>query len=186
MPSAAIVICDSKVKHDLASSAYNTRRAECERGVELLRQRLPGIRALRDVTPEQLAACADLLPDPVGRRCRHVVAENARTVAAAAALGRGDLAELGQLLGASHASLRDDYEVSCAELDLLAEVAAGAPGVLGGRMTGGGFGGSTVNLVETDALGDFAARVAERFEARFGRRPELFVSRASDGARELT
>jgi galactokinase len=182
---ARIVIVDTRVKHDLATSAYNQRRAECERGVELLRAALPGVRALRDVSPGDLARHGDLLPEPVRRRCRHVVGENARTVAAADALRRGDLATVGRLMAASHVSLRDDHEVSCAELDLLAELAATTAGVIGGRMTGGGFGGCTVNLVEAEAIERFAALAGARFTARFGRPPEVFVSDASDGAREL-
>ena len=182
---AAVVICDSRVKHELATSAYNTRRAECARGVELLSARLPRIRALRDVTSADLDRHGDVLPEPIARRCRHVIEENRRTLAAAEAVGRGDVAELGRLLVASHRSLRDDYQVSCDELDVLADVAAATPGVFGGRMTGGGFGGCTVNLVATDAVETFGEAVTSRFEARFGRRPDLFVSRACDGAREL-
>jgi galactokinase len=185
LSTAAVVICDSRVKHELATSAYNTRRAECARGIELLSAPLPGIRALRDVTSADLDRHGDVLPEPIARRCRHVVEENRRTLAAADALGRGDVAELGRLLAASHRSLRDDYEVSCDELDVLADVAAVTPGVFGGRMTGGGFGGCTVNLVATDAVETFGEEVTSRFEARFGRRPDLFVSRACDGAREM-
>jgi galactokinase len=184
-PDVRVVIVDTKVKHDLATSAYNERRAACERGVALLRRDLPTIRALRDVTPAQLAALESGLPEPVRRRCRHVVSEDARTLAAAAALRADDLAEVGRLMAASHASLRDDYEVSCPELDLLAEVAAETDGVFGGRMTGGGFGGCTVNLVAEGARERFAARATERFAARFGHAPEVFVSTACDGAREI-
>jgi galactokinase len=186
--SVAIVLCDSGVVHELASSAYNIRRAECEQAVALLRGRLPAICALRDVTPGDLAVHQDLLAEPIRRRARHVVSENARTLAAAEAIGRGELAELGRLLAASHVSLRDDFEVSCAELDLLAEIAAeaGSAEVLGGRMTGGGFGGCTVNLVASEAVERFQARTAERFADRFARRPGFLVTRASDGARELS
>ncbi len=141
-----ILVCDSGVKHELASSDYNQRRRECEQGVELLGAAFPGIRALRDITTTQLASRQSALPDVVRRRCRHVVTENERTTQAAAALAAGDLVTVGRLMNGSHASLRDDYEVSCAELDLLVETAQTQPGVLGARMTGGGFGGCTVNL----------------------------------------
>jgi galactokinase len=180
-----IVVCDTGVTHDLASSAYNDRRAECERGVDVLRRWLPGIRALRDLSPADLEPLTGELPEPVRRRCRHVVSENARTQAAAAALRAGDLARFGRLMTESHRSLRDDYEVSCPELDLLAEVAGATPGVLGGRMTGGGFGGCVIALCERAAEERFAGSAGAAFEARFGRRPALFSSRAAAGAQEL-
>jgi galactokinase len=186
LPGVSVVMCDTRVAHSLAGSAYNTRREECEKGVELLRAALPAIRALRDVSEADLARHEGLLPDPIRRRCRHVVGENARTLAAAEALRRGELETFGKLMAGSHRSLRDDYEVSCPELDVLAEVAEATPGVLGGRMTGGGFGGSTVNLVRDEAIDAFRAATRERFERAFGRAPELFVSRACVGARELT
>ncbi len=119
----AIVICDSRVRHELSTSEYNTRRAECERGVELLREFLPGIAQLRDVSTEEFGRYESRLPEPIRRRCRHVVHENERTLLAADALRRGDLSEVGRLMRRSHESLRDDYEVSCAELDFLAETA---------------------------------------------------------------
>ena len=182
----SVVVCDSKVKHELAASEYNTRRAECERGVALLRERLPGVRALRDVSAEEFASCEESLPEPVRRRCRHVVTENGRTLAAARALRRGALEEVGRLMRLSHRSLRDDYEVSCRELDALVEIAGGFEGVLGARMTGGGFGGCTVNLVRRDAVAAFCDRVAERYQAATGTAPAVYVTEAADGARELT
>ena len=181
----AVVVVDSGVKHELASSAYNQRRAECEDGVARLRAVLPGITALRDVTPDQLEQHAGLLPEPVGRRCRHVVRENARVLAAVERMRAGDAVGLGRLLVESHDSLRDDYEVSCAELDLLADDTAGTPGSLGGRMTGGGFGGCTIHLVTRADLPAFTAHIAERFADRFGRPPSVFPVRAAAGAREL-
>ena len=177
---AAVVVCDSRVKHELASSAYNERRDECTRGAAIL-----GARALRDVTPEAFAANEAKLPEPVRRRCRHVVTEDARTLAAVDALRAGNLDEVGRLMLASHRSLRDDYEVSCAELDALVDAAMEVPGVFGARMTGGGFGGCTVSLVAHEALPAFERSVKDRFAARFGRAPEIFVCRPSDGAREL-
>jgi galactokinase len=182
---AAVVVCDSGVKHALASSEYNARRAECERGVELLREVLPGIRALRDVALEDLVRVEDRLPEPVRRRCRHVVTENARTLEAARALAAGDGETMRGLMAASHASLRDDYEVSSSELDALVEGAAAQPGVLGARMTGGGFGGCTVNLVLRDAVDRFRGAVARYYTRATGRSASIFVAEPSDGAAEI-
>ena len=185
LPDHVIAVLDTRVTHELASSAYNDRRAECERGVELLRRWLPDVRALRDVTPDAFEPIAGELPEPVRRRCRHVVGENARTLAAASALRSGDLARFGRLMGESHRSLRDDYEVSCPELDLLADVASATPGVLGGRMTGGGFGGCVIALCEREAEARYIAAASSVFESRFGRAPVAISSRAAAGAREV-
>jgi galactokinase len=179
-----VAICDTRVKHELSSSQYNLRRAECERGVELLRQNIPGIRALRDVTIEQFVRYESELPETVKRRCRHVITENARTLAAAEALRQGDLGELGRLMGESHHSLRDDYEVSCLELDVMVEIARGVGGVLGARMTGGGFGGATVNLVRRDALDEFERIISREYVERTGVEPTIYVSEAGEGAYE--
>jgi galactokinase len=181
----AVVICDSRVKHELSSSEYNTRRAECERGVELLQAALPGITQLRDVSVADFAQHEARVPEPIRRRCRHVVTENERTLRAADALQRGDLAEMGQLMNRSHESLRDDFEVSCRELDLLTEIAWGCAGVLGARMTGGGFGGSTVDLVRRAALADFQQTVSVEYEKRTNIAPNIYVSDAGDGAEEI-
>ena len=182
----AVAVCNTGVRHELAASEYNTRRAECEHGVELLRAALPGIEALRDVSVEQFERHERLLPEPVRRRCRHVVTENARTTAAVGALRRGDLWEFGRLMDRSHRSLRDDYEVSCRELDVLVEIAGNFGGVLGARMTGGGFGGSTVNLVRRDALAEFTATVMSEYPRTTGLEATVLVSDAADGAGEIT
>jgi galactokinase len=181
----AVVICDSRVKHELSSSEYNTRRAECERGVELLQAALPGITQLRDVSVADFVRHEARLPEPISHRCRHVVTENERTLRAAEALRRGDLAAMGQLMNRSHESLRDDFEVSCRELDLLTEIAWGCAGVLGARMTGGGFGGSTVNLVRRAALADFQQTVSVEYEKGANITPNIYVSDAGDGAKEI-
>jgi galactokinase len=186
LPGAVILICDTRAKHELASSEYNKRRAECQRGVEILRQWLPDARALRDVSIASFEEHEARLPDPVRGRCRHVVTENARTLSAAHALGQNDLQEVGRLMFASHKSLRDDYEVSSPELDLGVELAAAVPGVYGARMTGGGFGGCTVNLVTEEAARSLSDALASGLERRFGKTPEIFVSRAAEGAREHT
>ncbi|HKY04106.1 MAG TPA: galactokinase [Blastocatellia bacterium] len=185
LPETAIVVCDTRVKHSLASSEYNRRRAECELGVELLSDPLPGIRALRDVTVEQFNQHEHVLPEPVRRRCRHVITENARTIEAAESLSAGDLERVGVLMRASHKSLRDDYEVSCYELDLLVEAACSIDGVAGARMTGGGFGGCTVNLVNRDSLETFASKISEQYRAAKHMLPGIYIVEAGGGASEI-
>ncbi len=180
-PDVRVVVCDSHVRHALVGSAYNERRAACEQAVALLRQRMPKITALRDVSPEQLEANADLLPPAVLPRARHVVSEIRRTLDAAAALERGDLAAFGALMVASHASLRDDYEVSVPEIDTLVEIARGLPGCYGSRITGGGFGGSTVSLVRAGAVESFVADLAARYKERVGREATVLVCTPSEG-----
>lgn len=181
----AIVICNTNIKHNLVASEYNTRRAECEYGVEVLNEYLPGIQALRDVGMEEFAQHESLLPDNIRRRCRHVITENQRTLDAADALRRGDFATMGELMAASHRSLRDDYEVSCRELDLLVDIAGAVEGVVGARMTGGGFGGCTVNLVRRTALEEFQAKILREYQSRTGIVPSVYVVEASDGAHEI-
>jgi galactokinase len=182
----AIVICDTNVKHNLAASEYNTRRAECEKGVEILKEFLPDISQLRDVSVEEFEKFAGKLPVTICRRCRHVVTEIERTLKAAQALRQNDLIEFGSLMWLSHASLRDDYEVSCKELDLLVGIASECEGVLGARMTGGGFGGSTVNLVKRDKLDDFKQKISTEYQQRTGIEPTILVSEAAGGASEIT
>jgi galactokinase len=177
-----IAICHSGVKHALVASEYNRRRAECGAGVEAVCARFPAVQALRDVTLEQLAACAPAMSAAVLRRCRHVVTEDARVLASAEALRRGDLARFGSLMNASHDSLRDDYEVSCPEVDLLVDLARAVPGVLGARITGGGFGGCTVNLAARSALEPFRREVMGEYRRRTGIAPRLWVSAAAAGA----
>jgi galactokinase len=181
----AVVICDTRVKHELASSEYNTRRRECERGVELLREKLPGIRALRDVSVPEFQQYEACLPEPVRSLCRHVVTENARTLAAAEALEAHEFQEIGRLMYLSHKSLRDDYEVSCRELDLLVDIASNIEGVMGARMTGGGFGGCTVNLVRRVALEKFESVISSEFGKVFSYAPVIYQAEPSDGAEEI-
>jgi galactokinase len=184
LPGLAMVICDTQVKHELSSSEYNKRRAECHEGVAILHRGLPDVRALRDVSSEMLRAHEAELPEVVGRRCRHVVTENERTTAAAQALGKNDWESFGKLMVLSHRSLRDDYEVSSPELDVCVEAALGQRGVKGARMTGGGFGGSTVNLVEQGEVPAVEEAITRAYERKLGRRPVFFVSRACEGAKE--
>ena len=181
-----LIICNTMVKHELASSAYNERRAQCEAGVNHLAKFLPNVTALRDVTIEQLEEYRGGLPDLVYRRCRHVITENARVLSAADALERGDLDQFGKLMAASHVSLRDDYEVSSDELDLMVEVTQEIEGVYGARMTGGGFGGCTVNLVHEENAEEFQGRVAESYERVTKLKPEIYICTAADGAEEIT
>jgi galactokinase len=178
-----LVICNTMVKHALASGEYNVCRAECEEGVRELSRSLPGITALRDVSLEDLERFGHGLPDPIFRRCRHVVGENARTVEAAVALERGDLAAFGRLMDDSHRSLRDDYEVSCAELDVMVELARKLPGLYGARMTGGGFGGCTVNLVASSHADEFARSIAAGSARATGPAPQVYVCATVEGVR---
>ncbi|HEY4106108.1 MAG TPA: galactokinase [Polyangiaceae bacterium] len=182
--SACLLICDTEVKHELSSSAYNERRRQCEAGVALLARSLPHVCALRDVSMAELERAAPQLPALVAKRCQHVVGENARTLAAAELLHAGRLVELGALMYESHASLRDDYEVSCPELDECVAAASEELGVYGSRMTGGGFGGCTVTLLERAALERVKSAIARRFAARFGKAPAFLVTKASAGVRE--
>jgi len=168
------------------SGEYNTRRAECEAGVRHLSKYLPKIRALRDVTLDELKQYGKDLPEVIYRRCRHVISENARVILAAEALERRDLEAFGHLMRESHRSLRDDYEVSCPELDIMVELAEKVEGVYGARMTGGGFGGCTVNLVDKGASEDLRAASFEGYGARFGFEPDFYVLQASDGTSEIT
>ncbi|MDX2054047.1 MAG: galactokinase [Polyangiaceae bacterium] len=184
LKDAAVVIINTLVHHELASSEYNLRRAECEAGVKLLGAKLPGIRALRDVTLAQFNEHAGVLPELTRARCRHVISEDDRTLRAVKALEGGDLRTFGQLMFESHASLRDDYAVSCKELDFLVAKAREQAGVLGARMTGGGFGGCTVNLVEKDTLEAVTGSLREAYRAEFGKVPDVFVTQAGAGARE--
>jgi galactokinase len=180
-----LIICNTMVKHELASSAYNERRAQCEAGVRHLAKFLPHVKALRDVTLEQLEQYGRDLPEVIYRRCRHVITENARVLAAAEALEIGDLVRFGQLMAESHVSLRDDYEVSSWELDLMVEFAQKIEGVYGARMTGGGFGGCTVNLVAEQHIEEVRRRVAEGYERITKLKPEIYICEAANGAEEV-
>jgi galactokinase len=178
----AVVVMDTGKRRGLTDSAYNTRRAECEEGARLLGAHLPGIAALRDVSVAQFERYADALPSGVRKRCRHVIGENQRVLDGIAALGRGDAQPFGKLMDASHRSLRDDYEVSCPELDAMVEAAWDAPGVLGARMTGAGFGGCAVALVDRTQAEAFSQQVSAVYEKATGLVPSLYVCRAEAGA----
>lgn len=171
--SARMMICDTMIRHQISGGEYNARRAECEQAVVLLSARLNDLTALRDVTMEALVRHESILPENVFRRARHVVTENERTLRASAALEAGDLAECGRLMNASHKSLRTDYEVSCAELDIMAEVARRLPGVHGSRMMGGGFGGCVISLVDAAHTESFADIVSQRYREATGTAPSI-------------
>jgi len=170
-----IVIVQSGVRRSLAASAYNVRHAECMQAVDHFRRFDASVSALRDVTAEMFDAYGGELEDVVRRRCRHVITENGRVLRAVDALANGQVETFGALMNASHESLRDDCEVSCAELDALADLAGQTDGVLGSRMTGAGFGGCTVNLVHKDAVAALSERLAGDYASRFGLAPVVVV-----------
>ena len=180
------VVCNTMVKHDLATGAYNTRREECEEGVRAFAQWEPSVRALRDVSVDLLDEHARDMPATIWKRCCHVVRENARTLKAVRALTDGDLSRVGKLMRDSHNSLRDLYEVSCRELDVMVDAAEGLPGFCGGRMTGGGFGGCTVNLVREENAEDFGKQIADRYRESTGIHPQVYLCSAEDGAQAIT
>jgi len=181
-PDLRLVVCNSMVRHELASGEYNLRRGDCETGVRLLQPHLPGIGALRDVEIQDLERYEPVLPERVYRRCRHVITENQRVLKAARALESEDADLFGQLMYQSHASLRGDYEVSCKELDLLVDLASSSPGVHGARMTGGGFGGCTVNLVRADFAAEFQTRIAHAYRQETGIVPAVYICEPAQGA----
>jgi galactokinase len=180
---AAVVLCNTGVRHALGDGEYARRRAACERAARAL-----GVSSLRDATIEMVNAAGDRLDPVARRRARHVVTENDRTLAAAAALERGDFTAVGRLFGESHRSLRDDFEVSCRELDILVAVAGEIGddgGVYGARMTGGGFGGCTVTLVRAERVAGVIEELKRRYARQTGRVPETFVTRPAPGARPV-
>ncbi|HEY6013692.1 MAG TPA: galactokinase [Candidatus Limnocylindrales bacterium] len=177
-----LVVLHTGSTRSLTRSEYNVRRSQCEAAVAALSGSDPSIHSLRDVSPETLADSAERLGPVEFRRARHIVSENERVGATVAALESGDLDTVGRLFAASHASLRDDYEVSSPELDAMVEIAVGVPGVIAARMTGAGFGGCTVNLVRPDAVGALAEAVRGRYPARTGLTPMILPVRVASGA----
>jgi len=176
-PATAVVVLDTGTRRGLVDSAYNERRAQCEAAARHL-----GVKALRDADAAMLAAGSSGLDPLARRRARHVITEIERTRAAARAMAAGDAAAVGALMDASHASLRDDFEVSSPALDAMVRLARAQPGCLGARMTGAGFGGCAVALVDSAQSAVFAATVARRYRAETGQEPAVYVCRASDGA----
>jgi galactokinase len=178
----SLVIANTMVKHSIAGGEYTTRRAEVEEGTAILRRHRPEIELLRDATIEDLEKWGHEMPDNVLRRSRHVITENLRTVAAADALEAGNLKKLGNLMAAAHASYRDDFEASCEEADIMVAAAHRLPGLIGARLTGGGFGGCTVNLVETEKAAEFATRLGEDYRGATGIDAEIYRCHASAAA----
>jgi galactokinase len=181
----SIVIADTKVRRRLTSGEYNRRRAACEEAVRLLKEDLPEIRALRDVSVEEFNRFAGKLPEEVSKRARHVVEEIERSRQAEPLLEAGDIRSFGKLMNECHTSLRDLYEVSCPELDVMARVAQSLEGCFGARLTGAGFGGCTVNLVAREQAPAFSSSLSERYQAEVGYKPEIYITRASAGAELL-
>ncbi len=180
-----IVIANTNKRRGLADSQYNQRTVECGEALKAIQACRP-VTFLCDLTAEEFSNCGNAIPDPVvWKRARHVILENARALLASDALKAGDIQEFGRLMNASHISLRDDYEVTGTELDTLVELAWNQSGVVGARMTGAGFGGCTVNLVETQAVDAFIEEVGKGYESRIGYPASFYVVEAGDGAREI-
>jgi galactokinase len=179
---AAVVLCDTGVKHALSDSPYNRRRAECEEAVRLMGAQFPHVRSLRDLTVRDMALYDAVLGDPVRRRARHVVSEIDRVRKTSDRMRARDLEAVGNLLYASHDSLRNDYAVSCAELDCLVDAARAGSDAYGGRLTGAGFGGCTINLVKAYRVDAFAKAQTDAYRKAFGRELKVHVCRAVDGA----
>ncbi len=180
-----LVICNSMVKHSHAGGEYNQRRAEVEEGSRAVRSVNPAIRELRDATLTDLEKARASMSENAYRRCRHIITENARVKEAAAALSSGDMKRMGQLMAEAHASYRDDFAASCPEADLLVELAATQPGILGARLTGGGFGGCTVNLVEAAHAETFRKGIHDAYLERAGIDADIYLCQAAAGASEL-
>lgn len=184
-PDVSLVISNTMVKHSHANGEYNTRRAEVEEGTKILQRHRPEIRKLRDASVEDLEKWGSEMPEGVLKRARHVITENARTVAAADALETGDLKSLGRLMYQAHASYRDDFEASCVEADILVELASKDENCIGARLTGGGFGGCTVNLVWASGARQFRENLRQGYKKATGIDADIYLCRASAGAHEI-
>ena len=185
LEDAKIVITNSKVKHSLVNSAYNDRRRECETALSDL-QTVTQIKTLGDLSNEDFESFHSAIKDPVClKRARHAVHENQRTIQAVEALKNNDIALFGKLMNASHESLKTDYEVSCPEIDLLVDLAQAMPGVIGSRITGGGFGGCTVSIVKNDTVDRFVKEIGSAYQKETGHEAEFYIVEIGDGARKL-
>lgn len=180
-PDYKIVMVNSMVSHSLASSEYNVRRQQCEEGVAILKKYYPSIKSLRDLTLEQLEKHMNELPEVVYRRCRYVVTEKDRLLKGCEELVQGDIRAFGQLMYTTHIGLSKDYEVSCPELDFLANTAKPMPEVAGTRMMGGGFGGCTINIVQTGSVDSFSKQIQKAYQEKFGKIPEVYITQIEDG-----
>ena len=185
LEDAKIVITNSKVKHSLVDSAYNQRRQECTDALSEL-QSVVEIKTLGDLDEETFEKHKDAIKDPIRqKRARHAVKENQRTIQAVAALRAGDITRFGQLMNQSHISLRDDYEVSCEEIDILVDLAWTLPGVIGSRITGGGFGGCTVSIVKNESVDTFTESIGQAYKEKVGHEAEFYIVDIGDGAKRL-
>lgn len=183
--SHSFILVDSMVKHSLATTAYNTRRMECEAGVKIFRMENPDIKSLRDVTEKMLTEKESILDPTIFKRCKFVVKENERVDQTTQALENNDLKAVGELLYASHFGLQNDYEVSCEELDFLVATARNLDYVAGSRMMGGGFGGCTINLVETSQVNSFENEVKMAFKTKYNKEPNIYTVNTADGTSEV-
>jgi galactokinase len=184
-PTVSIVISNSMVKHSHVGGEYNTRRAEVEEGTAAIRRHRPEVRFLRDATVDDLTKWGSEMPPNVFKRARHIITENIRTVAAADALEAGDLKTLGRLMYEAHASYRDDFEASCKEADILVQLASQQPGCIGARLTGGGFGGCTVNLVEQEYADAFIENLRRGYCEATRIEADIYRCRASAGVHKV-
>ena len=185
LEDSKIVITNSKVKHSLVNSAYNDRRRECETALSDL-QTVTQIKTLGDLSNEDFESFQSAIKDPVClKRARHAVHENQRTIQAVEALKNNNIALFGKLMNASHESLKTDYEVSCPEIDLLVDLAQSMPGVIGSRITGGGFGGCTVSIVKNDTVDRFVKEIGSAYQKETGHEAEFYIVEIGDGARKL-
>ena len=184
-PGYKIVLVNSMVSHSLAGSEYNVRRQQCEEGVAILQKHYPGIDSLRDVEPAQLLQHKDELPAIVFDRCSYVVYEKERLLAGCESLKKNDLTAFGKYMYATHEGLSKKYSVSCTELDFLVERAQTIAGVTGARMMGGGFGGCTINIVQTEAVASFTQKIQQAFNGLFRKTPEVYVTQIEDGTKVL-
>lgn len=185
LEGAKIIVTNSKVKHQLVDSEYNVRRSECEKALEEL-QMVIGINGLGDLSEEQFEEYKSAIKDEVRvRRAKHAVYENQRTIRAVEALKNNDIKLFGELMNASHVSLRDDYQVSCGEIDILVEEAWKIPGVVGSRITGGGFGGCTVSIVKDEAVEEFKEKIGAAYQEKTGKQADFYVVEIGDGPSKL-
>ncbi len=180
-----IILCDTKVKHSLASTEYNQRRSECETGVEIIRETYPSVGSLRDATPEMLEAARSQMEPNVYLCCHYVIHENIRVENACKTLLRNDFITFGKLMYETHEGLSKEYQVSCNELDILVDIARNDPSVSGSRMMGGGFGGCTINLVKKEGVQKFIAKVETEYRHKTGIEPEIYQVKIADGAGKI-
>jgi galactokinase len=185
-PDYKIVLVNSMVSHALASSEYNLRRQQCEEGVRIMKQFLPGIKSLRDVSLQDLEAQQQELPKDVLEKCHYVISENERLLQGCGFLAKSDIQSFGKLMYASHEGLSKEYRVSCEELDFLVETARQQKGVAGARMMGGGFGGCTINLVKTENVDGFAVAMKAAYQKRFHKEPDVYITQIEDGAKRIS